>query len=63
MLVLGDDEADAWMRQKGSERPNLDVLGSNSRPFASDSEQIGATRQPMAARKTEPCITHMRLAR
>lgn len=32
--VLRDDDADSWMTQKGSEEPNLEVLGSSSLPFA-----------------------------
>lgn len=33
--VLGHDEADPWMMQKGSDDPELEVLGPDALPFAS----------------------------
>jgi len=33
MPVLGDNDTDPGMTQKGSEEPNLEVLGSSSLPF------------------------------
>jgi len=31
--VLRNDDTDSWMTQKGSEEPNLEVLGPSSLPF------------------------------
>lgn len=35
LAVLGHDEPDPWMMQKGSDNPELQVLGPDALPFAS----------------------------
>jgi hypothetical protein len=37
MPVLGNDNTDPGMKQKGSEDPNFEVLGSDSLPFSQNS--------------------------
>jgi hypothetical protein len=43
--VLRNDDTDPWVTQKGSEDPNLEVLGSRSLPFAKDLLQVRSPGQ------------------
>ena len=52
-LVLGDDEPHARMRNGGSGRPEIEVLGPEALPPSYHSAKFGGPRQPMAARKPD----------
>ena len=51
LLVQRDDQTDAGVRQKGSECPNLEVLGSDSLPCSANILQLPSARDPVSARE------------
>ena len=50
-LVERDDDADTRVRQKGSEGPNLEVLGSDSLPCPANVLQLPPARDAMTPRE------------
>lgn len=51
--VLGDDNSHPRMRQQGSRRPGLEVLGLNPLPCTSDNFEVGFARQPQPTGETQ----------
>ena len=51
MFELRHDESYPRMIQKGSRHPDLEVLGPEALPLSCNSRQLGASRQPIAARE------------
>ena len=52
-LVLRNDESNSRMRNGGSSRPEIEVLGPEALPPSYHSAKIGGPRQPVAARKPD----------
>ncbi len=40
VAIFWNNNADPWMKQKGSEHPNLKEFGANSLPFSQDSAEV-----------------------
>jgi hypothetical protein len=51
MAVLRHNEANPWMTQRGSDNPDLEVLGPNTLPLCPSFLNIRSLRQPVAARE------------
>jgi hypothetical protein len=51
--VLWNDEPHARMRNGGSSRPEIEVLGPEALPPSYHSAKFGGPRQPVAARKPD----------
>jgi hypothetical protein len=58
--VTRNDDANARMRERGSEGSDIEMHGPNSLPLSNDSLQVEAPRQPMATRKTEILVRRLR---
>jgi hypothetical protein len=60
VLVTRHDDPDARRTKRGSTDPDIEVHGPNSLPLSNDSLNIEASRQPVAARKSEAVVTRLR---
>ena len=60
MTVTWNDDANARMRERGSEGSDIEMHGPNSLPLSNDRLQVEAPRQPIATRKTEALIRRLR---
>ena len=52
--IARDDDSNAWMSERGSNYPNVEMLRSDSLPLSHDSLDLGTASQPVTARKGEP---------
>jgi hypothetical protein len=54
VAVLRNDESDTRMTQRGSENPDLEMLGPNTLPLSPYLLNVRALREPMAPREGKP---------
>lgn len=59
-LVLGNDDSDTRMIERGSGHAHVEVRGAYSLPLSYDCLQIGAPREPIPPRETEAKIRRLR---
>ena len=52
MAVTGNDHADPWMPERGSEMTDVEVPTPNSLPLSNDGFNFGFARQAMLPRKS-----------